>query len=52
MTSRRLTEKRYIAPPVETDNATGAETDADLLDGSRRKRRKRDANVYDAVAGS
>ncbi|KAI1401666.1 hypothetical protein F4819DRAFT_314661 [Hypoxylon fuscum] len=51
MTSRRLTEKRYIAPPVETDNATGAETDADLLDGSRRKRRKRDANVYDAVAG-
>ncbi|KAI1459149.1 hypothetical protein F4805DRAFT_455928 [Annulohypoxylon moriforme] len=50
MTSQNIKEKRFIYPPEETDQATETGTEGDLLDGGRRKRRKRDANVYDAVA--
>ncbi|KAI1778071.1 hypothetical protein F4818DRAFT_284763 [Hypoxylon cercidicola] len=51
MAARSVKERRFLAPP-ETDNTTDADTEADILDDGRRKRRKRDANVYDAVAGS
>ncbi|KAI0885780.1 uncharacterized protein GGS22DRAFT_161986 [Annulohypoxylon maeteangense] len=50
MTSQNIKEKRFTYPVEETDNATSTGTEGDLLDGGRRKRRKRDANVYDAVA--
>ncbi|KAI1442924.1 hypothetical protein F5Y02DRAFT_232097 [Annulohypoxylon stygium] len=49
MASQNIKEGRFVYPPEERDNATESETDGDL-DGGRRKRRKRDANVYDAVA--
>lgn len=52
MTSRSYEERHFLAPPTETDNTTGVDTEADIIDDGRRKRRKRDANVYDAVAGS
>ncbi|KAI6090558.1 hypothetical protein F4821DRAFT_20363 [Hypoxylon rubiginosum] len=51
MTSRSYEERHFLAPPTETDNTTGVDTEADIIDDGRRKRRKRDANVYDAVAG-
>ncbi|KAI5927459.1 hypothetical protein F4810DRAFT_651145 [Camillea tinctor] len=53
MTSRNLKEKRYIPPPPDVvDVGDYTETDAEsLANGRRQKRRKRDANVYDAVAG-
>ncbi|KAI1765157.1 hypothetical protein GGR53DRAFT_283542 [Hypoxylon sp. FL1150] len=52
MTSRSVSERRFLDPPPETDDTTGPDTEADdVLDDGRRKRRKRDANVYDAVAG-
>ncbi|KAI0601356.1 hypothetical protein F4775DRAFT_589574 [Biscogniauxia sp. FL1348] len=50
MASRNLQERRYMAPPPDAGDFT--ETDAgSLANDSRHKRRKRDANVYDAVAG-
>ncbi|KAF3058685.1 hypothetical protein GL218_05359 [Daldinia childiae] len=50
MTSRRAKEKRFVAPP-EVDNVTETGTEANILDDRRWKRRRRNANVYDAVAG-
>ncbi|KAI1091028.1 hypothetical protein F5B19DRAFT_503428 [Rostrohypoxylon terebratum] len=49
MASQNIKERRFVYPPEETDNATESGTEGDLNDG-RRKRRRRDANVYDAVA--
>ncbi|KAI1381027.1 hypothetical protein F4677DRAFT_209016 [Hypoxylon crocopeplum] len=51
MASRSIREGRFMAPPEETGNATEGDTERDILDGAKRKRRRRDANVYDAVAG-
>ncbi|KAI0137889.1 hypothetical protein F4776DRAFT_90254 [Hypoxylon sp. NC0597] len=51
MASRSAKEKRFITRPENTGNASETGTEGDALDGGRRKRRKRDANVYDAVAG-
>ncbi|OTA70067.1 hypothetical protein K449DRAFT_393095 [Hypoxylon sp. EC38] len=51
MASRSAKEKRFITRPEETGNASETGTEGEVLDGGRRKRRKRDANVYDAVAG-
>ncbi|XXH03997.1 hypothetical protein Hte_010406 [Hypoxylon texense] len=51
MASRSVKERRFLAPTPEPDLATEADTEVDILDDRRRKRRKRDANVYDAVAG-
>ncbi|KAI0845978.1 hypothetical protein F5Y00DRAFT_265023 [Daldinia vernicosa] len=50
MTSKRAKERRFVAPP-EVGNVTEAGTEADILDDRRWKRRRRNANVYDAVAG-
>ncbi|KAI2779687.1 hypothetical protein F4815DRAFT_472958 [Daldinia loculata] len=52
MTSKRAKERRFVAPP-EVDNVTeaGAGAEANILDDRRWKRRRRNANVYDAVAG-
>ncbi|KAI1501915.1 hypothetical protein F5X99DRAFT_181882 [Biscogniauxia marginata] len=50
MTSRNVKERRYLPPPPDETDLT--ETDAaSLANDYRRKRRRRDANVYDAVAG-
>ncbi|KAI1085182.1 hypothetical protein F5B20DRAFT_132847 [Whalleya microplaca] len=48
MASRSVREGRYVPPP-DTEDIT--EPGAGTQEESRRKRRKRDANVYDAVAG-
>ncbi|KAI2467509.1 hypothetical protein F4781DRAFT_433276 [Annulohypoxylon bovei var. microspora] len=50
MASQNVKERRFIYPSEETVNATETGIEGDLLDDGRRKRRKRDANVYDAVA--
>ncbi|KAI0179346.1 hypothetical protein GGR52DRAFT_302444 [Hypoxylon sp. FL1284] len=50
MASKSVQERRFLAPP-ETDVTIDADIEADVLSSGRRKRRKRDANVYDAVAG-
>ncbi|KAL7622775.1 hypothetical protein AAE478_006454 [Parahypoxylon ruwenzoriense] len=49
MASGNVRERHVISVHPETENATEAE--AYLLADGRRKRRKRDASVYDAVAG-
>ncbi|KAH9906843.1 hypothetical protein F4778DRAFT_600696 [Xylariomycetidae sp. FL2044] len=49
MASRSMQERRFLERPSETTDAT--ESDVDLSIDRSRKRRKRDANVYDAVAG-
>ncbi|KAI1658164.1 hypothetical protein F4813DRAFT_55839 [Daldinia decipiens] len=50
MSSKRAKERRLIAPP-EVDNVTKTGTEANILDEHRWKRKRRNANVYDAVAG-
>ncbi|KAI0838784.1 hypothetical protein F5Y06DRAFT_44300 [Hypoxylon sp. FL0890] len=49
MASRSAKEKRFIPRPEETGHISETGTEGDVL-GSKRKR-GRDANVYDAVAG-
>ncbi|KAI0386821.1 hypothetical protein F5Y04DRAFT_242447 [Hypomontagnella monticulosa] len=51
MASRSARERRFVSPPGTAGDATETGTEPDVLEGGRRKRRKRDANVYDAVAG-
>ncbi|KAI1104512.1 hypothetical protein F4804DRAFT_188935 [Jackrogersella minutella] len=51
MASRRVKDQRFVSPTAETGNVAETGTEGDILDGGRRKRRKREANVYDAVAG-
>ncbi|KAI2620316.1 hypothetical protein GGS26DRAFT_309871 [Hypomontagnella submonticulosa] len=51
MASRNAKERRFVPPPELAGNATETGIESEVVEGGRRKRRKRDANVYDAVAG-
>ncbi|KAI8959311.1 hypothetical protein F5Y11DRAFT_307067 [Daldinia sp. FL1419] len=50
MASKSTKEKHVVAPP-DAGHVTETGTEADILDGRRQKRRRRNANLYDAVAG-
>ncbi|KAI1418508.1 hypothetical protein F5Y13DRAFT_184148 [Hypoxylon sp. FL1857] len=51
MASKSTKERHFLPRPEETGNASETGTEGTSLSGGRRKRRRRDANVYDAVAG-
>ncbi|KAF7532312.1 hypothetical protein G7054_g8046 [Neopestalotiopsis clavispora] len=52
MASSNLRQRNYLAPPSSSDtDSDSSAAAAQLAKVERRKKRKRDANVYDAVAG-
>ncbi|ETS82122.1 hypothetical protein PFICI_07124 [Pestalotiopsis fici W106-1] len=50
MASSNLRQRNYLVPPSSSDTDSDSSA-AQLAKVERRKKRKRDANVYDAVAG-
>ncbi|KAI2625018.1 hypothetical protein GGR54DRAFT_546473 [Hypoxylon sp. NC1633] len=51
MASKSVKEGRSLPPLEATHNAADTHATADPQDGRQRKRRRRNANIYDAVAG-